>query len=43
MLTGINGLELLEFIAGVFDVSSWKMSRGSRAAHLEEQLVEKFK
>lgn len=42
-LTGVYGLEVLEFIAGVFDVSSWKMGRGSRAEHLCEQLLEKWK
>lgn len=39
-LTGIHGLQVLEFIAGCFGVDSWKMGRGSRAAHLAEQLVE---
>lgn len=42
-LNGVYGLELLEFIARCFDVNSWKMGRGSRAAHLVEQLVEKWK
>jgi len=42
-VTGVYGLELLEFIARVFDVDSWKMGRGSRAAHLTEQLMEKWK
>lgn len=41
-LEGVYGLAVLEFIAGVFDVSSWKMGRGSRAAHLVEQLLEKW-
>jgi hypothetical protein len=41
-LGGVYGLQLLEFIAGCFDVSSWKMGRGSRADHLSEQLVEKW-
>lgn len=39
-LKGIHGLQLLEFIASTFGVDSWKMGRGSRAAHLTEQLVE---
>lgn len=39
---GVHGLRLVEFIASVFDVTSWKMGRGSRAEHLSEQLVEKF-
>lgn len=42
-LAGVYGLEVLEFIASVFEVTSWKMGRGSRAAHLAEQLVEKWK
>lgn len=42
-LTGVHGLDVLEFIASVFDVSSWKMGRGSRAEHLCEQLLEKWK
>jgi hypothetical protein len=42
-LTGVYGLDVLEFIASVFDVSSWKMGRGSRADHLAEQLVEIWK
>lgn len=42
-LSGVYGLDVLEFVASVFDVSSWKMGRGSRAAHLAEQLVEKWK
>ena len=41
-LNGVYGLDVLEFIAGVFDVSSWKMGRGSRAGHLVEQLLEKW-
>lgn len=41
-LAGVYGLEVLEFIAGVFDVESWKMGRGSRAEHLCEQLMEKW-
>ena len=39
-LVGVYGLELLEFIARTFGVESWKMGRGSRAAHLNELLVE---
>ena len=42
VLEGVYGLSLLEFIAGCFGVDSWKMGRGSRAAHLAEQLVEKW-
>lgn len=42
-LTGVYGLDVLEFIASCFDVSSWKIGRGSRADHLAEQLVEKWK
>lgn len=42
-LEGVYGLDVLEFIAGVFDVSSWKMGRGSKAGHLVEQLLEKWK
>lgn len=41
-LTGVYGLELLEFIASCFEIDSWKMGRGSRAAHLAEQLTEKW-
>jgi hypothetical protein len=42
-LEGVYGLDLIEFIASCFDVTSWKMGRGSRAAHLAEQLVEIWK
>lgn len=38
-LKGVYGLELLQWIADVFGVSSWKMGRGFRAQHLQEQLV----
>ena len=41
-MTGVYGLDLLEFIADQFGVSSWKMGRGSRAAHLTEQLTAIF-
>ncbi len=41
-LREVYGLQLLEFIASVFDVSSWKMGRCSRAFDLAEQLMEKF-
>jgi hypothetical protein len=41
-LEGVYGLDVLEFIASVFDVSSWKMGRGSRVGHLVEQLLEKW-
>lgn len=41
-LEGVYGLDLLEFVANCFGVTSWKMGRGSRAAHLCEQLVEKW-
>jgi len=39
-MNGVYGLEILEFIANVFNVTSWKMGRGSRAQHLIEQLTE---
>lgn len=42
-LEGVYGLEVIEFIAGCFDVDSWKSGRGSRAGHLYEQLIEKWK
>lgn len=42
-LTGVYGLDVLEFIASVFDVASWKMGRGSRAADLCGQLLEQWK
>lgn len=42
-LNGVYGLDVLEFIASCFDVDSWKMGRGSKAAHLVEQLLEKWK
>lgn len=42
-LKGVYGLYLLEFIAGCFDVNTWKMGRGSRADHLSEQLLEQWK
>lgn len=42
-MKGIHGLRVVEFIASCFDVSSWKMGRGSRASHLIEQLQEKLK
>lgn len=42
-LTGVYGLDVLEFIASVFDVASGKMGRGSRAADLCEQLLEQWK
>ncbi len=41
-LKGVYGLDLLEFIAGTFGAESWKMGRGSRAAHLTEQILEQF-
>ena len=41
-LTGVYGLALLEFIAGTFEIDSWKMGRGSRASHLAEQLTAKL-
>lgn len=41
-MKGVYGLNLLEFIASSFDVTSWKMGRGSRAHHLIEQLNEKL-
>lgn len=42
-VTGVYGLPLLQFIAGCFEVTTWKMGRGSAAQHLIEQLEEKFK
>ena len=42
-MTGVYGLEVIEFIACCFGVDSWKMGRGSRADHLCEQLLEKWK
>lgn len=42
-LAGVYGLDVIEFVASVFDVTSWKMGRGSRADHLAEQLLEKWK
>lgn len=41
-MRGVYGLQLLEFIASTFKVSSWKNGRGFRAAHLSEQLLEVF-
>ncbi len=42
-MLGVYGMDLLEFIAGVFDVTSWKLGRGSRQQHLTEQLLERLK
>jgi hypothetical protein len=39
VLQGVYGLEILEFICGVFAIDSWKMGRGSRAVDLAEQLI----
>jgi hypothetical protein len=41
-MKGVHGLRVVEFVASCFDVTSWKMGRGSRASHLQEQLVEKW-
>lgn len=39
---GVYGLDLLIFIAQQFKVTSWKLGRGSAAAHLRQQLLEKW-
>jgi hypothetical protein len=39
-IDGVWGLRLLEFVASTFNITSWKMGRGSRADHLIEQLKE---
>lgn len=39
-LTGLYGLDLLEFIAGCFGVRSNKMGRGFRAGDMAQQLLE---
>jgi len=41
-IKGVHGLRVVEFVASCFDVTSWKMGRGSRVEHLREQLVEKW-
>jgi hypothetical protein len=41
-MKGVYGLSVLHFIAGCFDVTTWKMGRGSQAQHLIEQLMEKW-
>lgn len=41
-VTGVYGLDLLEYIARCFDVTSHKMGRGSRAGDLIEQLEAKL-
>lgn len=41
-MKGVHGLRVVEFVASCFDVTSWKMGRGSRAQHLIEQLNEKL-
>ena len=41
-IKGVHGLRVVEFVASYFDVTSWKMGRGSRVEHLREQLVEKW-
>ncbi len=38
-MKGVYGLRVVEFIASCFDVTTWKMGRGSRAQHLQEQLM----
>jgi hypothetical protein len=41
-LEGVYGLELLEFIAATFEVTSWKSGRGFRASQLSEELIKKL-
>jgi hypothetical protein len=41
-MKGVYGLRVVEFVASCFDVTTWKMGRGSRAQHLIEQLNEKW-